>query len=421
MVSRLTSVNVASLALGLVTGPIIARVLGAEGRGELAAITAVLAMAPWLLDFGLSLWLARERALGGRRSELLGAALLPALACSLTGVAAAIPLSHALGADRAVVVTFLQIGLFLMPVNVLLQALGGLALGESRWPLVAAARIIANVLPAVVIIALAAAGHLTVATAAAASMCGTVLSGLVFLPVVRGMDKLVFSVQRAGSAVAFGAKSWLSTIALAGNFRLDQILMAGLVTSRELGLYAVAVTIATLTGTLFGAVSSAVFPRVAQGDGALVARSCRVTVLIVGVTGVGLAAVSPTLIPFVFGEQFRGAVPMVLILLVASVPGAPASVLSSALNAANNPGAAMRAELVALALTVPALIILLPDLGGRGAALVSLGAYAIKLVLQVNAGCRTFDFPASSFLVPNWDDIVWLKRQWGGRSRSRSR
>ena len=83
-------------------------------------------------------------------------------------------------------------------------------------------------------------------------------------------------------------------------------------------------------------------------------RNSGVTVAIVAIAALLLAAVTPTMIPFVFGEEFRDAVPMVLILLAASIPAAAGTVLSSALVAANRARATMRAELAALAVTIPA-------------------------------------------------------------------
>lgn len=420
-VARLWRANVVIILAGLITGPITARALGAEGRGELAAIIAVLTLAPWVLDLGMSLWLGRERALGRSRAELLGAALPVALACSLLGVAAAIPLSHALGGGRPVVVTFLQIGLFLMPVSVVLHILLGLAIGEARWRLVTSVRIVASVLPVIVIVILVVIDQLTVASAAAAYLGGGLVGSLIVVHVVRGAGRPRFDRRRARTATVFGTKSWLSTVAGTANNRLDQVLMAGLVTSRELGFYAVAVTVGSLTSSLIGAVCNALIPRVAIGDGDLAARSCRVTAGTVAVVGVLLAAVTPTMVPFVFGAEFADAVPMVLILLVASVPMASAFVLTFALNAADDPGAAMRAELVALALTVPALIVLLPAYGGIAAALISLVAYGIRLAMQLASAQRVFGRRWTNFIVPTAEDLRWAARLARGLRAAQTR
>lgn len=413
VVTRLTATNALGLVSGLVAGPITARTLGAQGRGELAAIMSVLVIVPWVLDLGLSQWLARERAQGRDRSDLLGAALPLALACSLLGVLAAVPLSHALGRDRSTVVLFLQIGLFSAPVTVLLQTLVGLAMGESRWGLYSAARATTAALPTLAIVVLALLDELTVTTAAIAYLASGLLGTLLFLRLLSGIGRLRLDLTRMRAAASFGAKSWLALIGTVTNARVDQILMAALVSSRELGLYAVAVACTAITGNLIGAVTTAVFPRVARGDRKLAARACRVTILGVGCLAAGVAAIVPTVVPFAFGREFEGAVVMTVILLAASVPLAAGSVIGSALSAAGNPAATMRAELAALAVTLPGLVLLLPGSGGRGAAVVSVAAYTLRLVIQLRSAGRTFELPWSAFVFASAEDLRWLRARLG--------
>lgn len=415
VVARLSGVQALALLAAFVTGPITARVLGVQGRGELAAITAVLTVVPWVLDLGLSQWLGRERARGGQLPELLGAALPVALGCSLVGVAAAIPLSHALGHGRPVVIAYIQIGLFLAPLSVVLQTLVGLAIGESRWRLLTLAGVISSVLPALGIVVLALAGWLRVGTAAAVYLVGWLAGLVILLRVVRGARRLVFDRVRARAAATFGAKSWLSTVASIGNVRLDQLLMAGLVASRELGLYAVAVSVASLTSGLSSAVSQALYSRVAEGDAPLAARSCRLTVGLVAGAALVLGLAAPRLIPFVFGAAFGDAVPMVVVLLVASVPLAGTTVLATALNAGNDPGATMRAELAGLALTAPALVLLLPADGGLAAAYISLAAYNLRLALLLRSARRVFGGRRRDYVVPTRADLGWMSDQARGR------
>lgn len=411
IVGRLTSVNVVALVAAVIAGPITARTLGAEGRGELAAIISVLTVAPILLDLGLGQWVARERARGARSAELLGTALPIAVGCSLVGVMLAYPISQLLGNGRPVVTTFLLIGLLLMPVSVVLHVLVGLAIGESRWRLYSATRIVASVLPVAAIVVLLLGGWLTVASAAAAYLVAGLIAGLLLLERVRGVGRLSFDRGCARAAGRFGAKSWLSQVAGTANNRLDQALMAGLVSSRQLGLYAVAVTTASITHGLISAVSAALFPLVAGGDREIAARSCRVTICVVFVVGTALAALSPALVPFVFGDQFADAVPMLIVLLVASVPLAATVVLAAALVATNEPGAAMRAELIALAVTIPALVAFVPGGGGLVAAIISLVAYSLRLAVQLRSACRAFGAPWWSFVLPTADDMIWLRHR----------
>lgn len=411
IVVRLTGINAVMILAGLIAGPITARALGAEGRGELAAIIAVLTMTPLVLDLGLSQWVARERAIGGRPGEVLGVALPLALACSLIGVVAAVPLGRVIGDGRPVVTAFVQVGLLLTPISVVLQTLVGLVIGESRWGLFAAVRVVGTILPVVAIVVLAICGGLTVGTAAAAYLGGGLAGGLLLLRMVHGVRRLSFDRARVRLAVAFGAKTWLSTLAAATTNRIDQVIMAPLVPSRELGIYVVAVTISVVAFSPVGVVVNVLFPRVAEGNAVLAARACRISLCAVAIAGLLIGAAAPFMIPFLFGPEFSAALPMAIILLVANVPAAAAFVLNSALSAANNPAATMRAELVALAFTLPALVVLLPEFGGHGAAFVSLAAYTIRLAMQLGALRATFDLPWWRFVVPMGDDLMWLTRK----------
>ena len=419
VVGRLTTANVVALVAAIIAGPITARALGVEGRGELAAILAVLTVAPWVLDLGVGQWLARERARGGSRSEVVGAALPLALGGSLAGVALAFPLSDWLGQGRSTVAAFVLFGMLSMPLFVVLHALVGLAVGESRWRLYANARIVSSLLPLIAIVALAVGGRLTVTSAAAAYLVGASIGSLLLLQLARGARPLSFDRQRIRAAASFSSKSWLSQVAGTANIRLDQVLMAGLVSSRQLGLYAIAVTVASISHGLTIAVSAALFPRVAEGEGDLAARSCRVTVLLVGVIGAGLVAVSPAMVPFVFGSGFEDAVPMVIILLVASVPLAATVVLASSLVAMDRPAAAMRAELIALTVMLPTLVVFVPDTGGLGAAVISLIAYSLRLTVQLHAACAAIHKRRREFLLPTIGDLRWLRARLRRRHAAR--
>src|SRR5215217_4054746 len=80
VVWRLTGANALITVLALVTSPLLARTLGPDGRGELAAIFTVPSLAPWISDLGLSAYLARERARSEPRGLLLGSVMPVAIA-----------------------------------------------------------------------------------------------------------------------------------------------------------------------------------------------------------------------------------------------------------------------------------------------------------------------------------------------------
>lgn len=409
VVWRLTGANALITILAFVTSPILARALGPAGRGELAAITTVLLLAPWICDLGLSAFLARERARREPRGELLGSVLPIALAASLVGVAAAIPLGNLLGQGRETVERFVEITLLMLPLTVFVQTLYGMVLGEQRWRTIILTRVLAAGIPALAIVGLAIVGALTVESAAVAYIVATLVANAPLFVGLQASRPWRFRRSVSKSALGFGLKSWANTVALISNARLDQLLMAALVSSRQLGLYALAVTISTVSSSLMTAVSNALFPRVAQGEAELAARATRVATAMVLALNLVIGACSPFLVPLVFGEAFADSVPMLAILLGASVFQVAGLVLGSALTAGGDPASAARSQIAGLAITIPALLVLLPSGGGIAAAWISLVAYVVTLAIALVAALRLFGVPMHSFLFPKASDVSWLK------------
>jgi O-antigen/teichoic acid export membrane protein len=99
---------------------------------------------------------------------------------------------------------------------------------------------------------------------------------------------------------------------------------------------------------------------------------------------------------------------MVWVLLVANLPLAGATMLSTVLTSSGRPNASAVSEMAALAITVPGLVVLLPLLGGIGAAVVSLIAYSVSFVILLVAASRYFQTPFRPFLLATRSDVRWL-------------
>jgi len=417
VVWRLTGANALLAVLAVITSPILAHALGPAGRGELAAIFTVLTLAPWISDLGLTAYLARERAQGRDASLLLGSVIPVAFAASLVGVATAIPIAHLLGRGRADVTYFVSLGLFILPVSVFIQTLYGLVLGEERWRIIVWVRVLSAALPAAAIVGLSLADSVTVSNVSIAYLSTGILSNIPLLIALSGSLPWRFRWSVTVSSVLFGLKSWIGTIANTANARLDQLLMAGLVSSTQLGLYALAVTLSSISSSLVAAVANALFPRIAGGEYELGARACRMAIAMVSILSVLIASCSPILVPIVFGEAFSGAVPMLLILLGAGVCFVAVQILNSTVTAGGDPASAARAQATGLAITIPGLILVLPTYGGVGAAWISLASYLATLTIVLRAAVRLFKLPAHAFLIVRRSDITWLRTRFA-RARS---
>jgi O-antigen/teichoic acid export membrane protein len=409
VIGRLAFVNAAIGIAAVVTGPLQARALGADGRGELAAILVPFVLAPLLLSVALGTYAARESASGRRPvNELVGSVGVPLLVMTVIGMAAGFPAAGLLAEGNDTVRTYLIVGFMLLPIGMAGTLLAGLMAGLERWSLVIVQRAVLITVPSVGIVIMYVLDEMTVGRVVIVTMAGAVLSILPAAAVVMRSGRPVFRRATARASVNFGLRTWAGGLALIANVHLDQLLMIVLVSDRELGLYAVAVTLARLTGGfLINALSPPLMTRIAQGETALVPRALRVVLVVVGFINLAVAAVTPIALPAIFGTEFKDAVDQTLVLLLAGIPLAGNAILTTALAADGAPGKASIAEGAALVITIPGLLVLVPVLGGLGAAIVGLVAYSVSFTYQVHVMRNRLGGSRRSFLLPRAEDARW--------------
>ncbi len=404
----LTGVQIFQLVSSLVTAPLIARALGAEGRGLLAAIAVPLGIAPFLLQFGLGAFAINRVAQGMSVRLVFGSLAIPTIVIGGATALAAPFIAGVLSDGREPVNELLIVGLALMPVGLLTNLAMNIAHGLSDWRALALVRGLPAVVAFFGVVALFALGKLTVESAAIV----TIASGLAPLLALGGIfrrawpPRVELHVIRDG--LHFGGRAWVGTLATLANQRLDQLLMIPLVPARELGLYAVAVTISGLATLLTSQVVTVLIPRIAEGQSHLAPRAMRCLLLVVSVAAAVLAAGTLLVLVPVFGPDFAGARPLVLVLLVAVVPLSGLAALGQWLPAVNRPGAPSVGELVSLGITIPGLILLLPTMGAMGAALVSLVAYSTSFAILLVVMSRHLGHRMIDYLIPHRGDLKIL-------------
>jgi O-antigen/teichoic acid export membrane protein len=405
----LTFANAVPYLAAFVTAPILARTLGPAGRGVLAAVLVPLSIAPIVAQLGVGQYVVREAARGRAARELVGSIGLPLL---LVGVLVAIfadDLSSLFIPEGDKGHTLLQIGFSILAVTLFANLVQDIVWGRQGWRVLTIARIIPPVLYAVVLAVLAVLDEVSVESAVIVLWA---TSFLVFVPLLGALrdawvPRVRTDVMKEG--FTFGFKSWFGALSEVANLRLDQLLMIGLVSRHDLGLYAIAVNVATLPTLATSAFGSFVLPRVAGGDEHVVGRASRVGLAVILFAGSLVALASPIGLPLIFGDAFADALPMVLILLVGLAPMSMISILNPALGGAGVPAAGSYAEIAALCVTVPGLLVAVPLIGAIGAAIVSSAAYTISATVLLVLARRRFSVSFRELLVPTGTDFRWLR------------
>lgn len=410
--------NVVPPITALVTQPVLARGLGVDGRGELAAATAPLLFATAILTIGLpeslTYHLARRTA-GIARLTSLSIGVLTLTGLAGTGVVAL--LAEPLSAGKPLLAELIMIASIAIIPTLIIASLRGLAAGTQAWRVIAVERILNALLRLLSIAILYGTGALTTITATIVIATTSFIGGLVYLPMIRRIRDLNFTASEVtGSPHLFryAGQIWLGAVTGIMLSRLDQLLMTPLAGVEQLGYYAVAVSLSEVILVFNSAVRDVMFAAESRGpDPDRVARASRMSTLLTLVGGIAIASICPWAIPFFFGSSFTAATPVTLLLLVSVVAGNPGSVAGAALSGRGRPELRSLALIIAALLNAVALFTLVPSLGAIGAALATLLGNIVAgnlniLWLRIFFGMRILTF--YSFRSTDFSDM-WLLSQ----------
>jgi O-antigen/teichoic acid export membrane protein len=398
----------------MMSGILAARLLGPMGRGELAAIqTWPLATATFAtlgMPEAIVYYSAREPDNAGR---YLGSGIVIALAASgpfmLTGYLLMPFLLHAQTHTTVIAARW-----YLIIVAIL--ASQGMLAHPVRGRGDFAAWNSMRVLPAAMTVAamgLAWAIGRSVPTFVATELL--VAQALLFFPfcvIVWHRVPGSFHPDRHKwpSMLGYGLPCMMTGMPQMLNLRLDQMLMAALLSPQDLGLYVVAVAWSAAANPLLDAVGVVMAPTVASATDATqgarrLAAGARITTTLAIIICLSLAAVTPVAIVLLFGERFTASIPAALVLMPAAGVLGLNLTLQEGLRGMGRPYAALRAELAGLAVTAIALIALLRPMGIMGAAIASLLGYStVNAMLLINAQ-RYAGIAIADFLLPRLDEI----------------
>lgn len=390
----------------LVTAPLLAAGLGVSGRGELAAAVAPLLLAASIAPIGVpaavTFAVARSPALlarAARRGSLLVAA------AGLVATVVAVGARDWLAAGDAAIAQGIALAALAIVPTVIIAVAQAAAAGHGRWRLISAERILGSAVKVAAIAMLFAFDELTVVTAVIVTAFAPVVGGLVYLG-MRAPASQQADGARYRELARYGLRFWFGAVAGIMLIRLDQLLFVPVGGAYQLGLYAVAVTIAEAPLVINAAVRDVVFTHdAARADDELLARASRLSTLATAAVAVVIAATAWWWLPILFGEAFAAALPALLILLVAVVAGNPGSVAGTGLAARDRPGMRSASLAIACAVNIGIFLLLVPVWGAVGAAIATLAgnlaaSNANLLLLRHASGT-----PISSFYAFRRDDV----------------
>lgn len=217
----------------------------------------------------------------------------------------------------------------------------------------------------------------------------------------------------ARRTLRFALKAYVGRALLVGNYRLDQWILAGIAGPRELGLYSVAVAWAEVlfyVPTVLMAVQRPYLVRASPDDAARQsAMAFRTGILCTIPAAVGMIIAAPFLCTTLFGDEFTGAVDDLRLLALGAFGVVALQQLGDALTAKGEPLRASIAMGVAFVTTISFDVLLIPVLGGNGAALASTLAYSAGGAAVILLYLRHFEVSVGT-LIPRPSDLATFMR-----------
>ena len=406
------------LVLNLGTGVISARLLGPEGRGELAAIV----MWPQFFAFTLTLGLPSSllynlKCFPEKARELYSITLLSSAVMGALAIAAGfLIIPYRLVSYSPELVRFAQAAMVTAPIALLFVVLSSALLARHEFFLYNLIRLLNPLIVLVVMLGLMAAGSLTPHTAAIATLAAAV-------PIVVWMmlrfwwlyPPIGTGLQWASQQViSYGLRGYGADLLGTLTDQVDKVVVVGLLDPSMMGIYVVAVSFAQILNVFPTAVVTVLFPkssgRSTEEVVTVTGRAARLNGISSVLAGAAVALLAPWIVGRVFGADYVAAVPVLRILLLEGVLRGTIWILAQAFMALDKPGMVSALQGAGLCLAAPLLLLLVPRYGLLGAGSALLLATTIRLLLVLACFPLILRTRPPS-LRPRWGEVDLLLRQ----------
>lgn len=408
------------LVLTLVSGMLIARILGPETKGVYNLAVALPQLIAKVAVLGMSYSIIRHLGAGTRpRQTIVGTVLTWTVLWGIV-LTAVLTLCYDWLSTGAIEGVPWPIYLMALPMLLLLlvnDANAHLLRGMQRidgYNAVWVSQWFVRFLALLVLLLGLGGGIPSVIAAGLIGQVAAVMFGLYLIsretPLRPNLDRGLLA-----DILGYGIQVNLSTTLMLFVYDLDVFLLNALTGDRaQVGYYTLAVSIAEL---LWYAVDSAVvvlLPRVSSGDrqarAHLAAATCRNALMLTTVGAIVLAALAQPAVIIYGGTQYLPATLPLLVLL----PGVVAAIAYRALNGyiALNYGPMLPAwgGATGLIVNVALNLLLVPIWGMVGAALASVIAYALASTVVLTIFCRREHISPRLLLLPTADDLRSYQR-----------
>lgn len=416
--------NVVGLVASFLSGILIARILGPEGRGLLAALLVVPTILVSLAELGIrqaATYLIGSRSYAAQRlvSSVIGLLIVT----SAGGVLIAAASYRSMGNEHFTW-TMVALALAIVPLRLATSYMGGVLLGREDIGAFARLKRVPELIRLLVVASLVLAGALSVSGAIAATVLGNAVVAVWALRIASREFSLrpAFDWTINRELVRLGVVYAVTLFVMQLNLRVDVLLLERLATPRELGYYSLGASLAEQLWQLPTALGVVIFSRRANSGrreefSLQVARMLRVSTAAIAVGAVLLLLLADILVPALYGSAFSPSATVIRLLLPGIIAFALVKVMHTDLAGYGTPGVCLYAAVPAVVLNVLLNLWLIPQHGAAGAAFASTISYGTAAGLLVPLYARRVGVPITALVGVRRDDLSAVLERLGRRRR----
>jgi O-antigen/teichoic acid export membrane protein len=408
LVAATVATKAAAVVLAFSSSVVATRVLGAADRGRYAVLVTIalltMSIGHLSVEHGqISLW-PREQFRRALRNNAAPLGLGVGTAAAITG-----GLVVMLGGERVAPdapLAQLAIAMAGVPIGVMALYLNSVLVLERRIRAVNNAALAAAAAQLTLVVGLAAGGALGVGGALVAWFTALAVPMIAALVLVRP------TVRQGSTSVALhtlttGIRYHPGMVSLVLLLQVDILMLSAMSTPAEVGIYALAVQLASLAFLLSDSVSQVALSdqttATLESSAVLTAGLVRTNMLLLVMFLVPMSVLSVPLVPIVYGGDFQSTPTA----LAALAPGVLALGLARPVGAylvrLGRPAMVSSIYTAALVLNVALNLVLIPRAGGVGAALASTVAYVVVGAASIGWMHRQSRVPMASFVAGRRD------------------
>jgi O-antigen/teichoic acid export membrane protein len=378
------------LLLGAVNNIVIARALGAEGKG---AFTLILVTFNLLVMIGgLGIGMAAVYLVGRGKYVIDDVASSAVWLSFILGIPLAIISFGCLGALQPVFFSGVDRLYLMLPVAFISIALLGVYLryvflSQEKLRIYNFLLLIERLTWFTLLVILLFWLKQGLGSALAALLVSIAVAAVVSVIMMARKVKIRFRLNRGfvREAIPYGIKSSLSDITQFMDVSIDVLLVSYFLTLEEVGYYSVAAVVAHVMWRLPASVGVVLFPRVSSLNSIeateVTSRLCRHTLLLVCVAVAVIAVAANPIIRLLFGAEFLPAVKPLWLLLPGTVAFSVKEVLRMDLAGRGRPGIGLFASLISISVAISLDFFLIPQWGISGAAIASSVGHSLGTIL----------------------------------------